>query len=73
MENRKATCCTADKFGNRRLSPIREIFPNPISLRLISTSKETNFENRTKRVESRGLEKKGLSKNIAAILEVSSP
>jgi hypothetical protein len=43
--------------GNRRLSPIREIFTNPFPGKPISSSKRSVFENRTKLAESRGLER----------------
>jgi hypothetical protein len=57
----KVTHCRArdHQSGNRRLSPIREIIPNLFPLKVISSSKQLDFENRTKRVESRGSERNG--------------
>jgi hypothetical protein len=42
---------------SRRKVAIREIIPNLFPLRLISNSKQLDFESRTKRLESRGSER----------------
>jgi hypothetical protein len=39
--------CALNWFGNGRLSPVRQIRPNPFQGKLISNSKRLNFENRT--------------------------
>ena len=54
-----AMFCPANQFRDQRLSPIREIFPNRFPLTLLTNSKQLDFENRTKRAESRGSERNG--------------
>ena len=49
--------CPANQFRDQGSSPIREIFPNRFPLALITNSKQSDFENRTKRAESTGSER----------------
>jgi hypothetical protein len=45
---------------NQRLSPIREKRPNSFPLKLVSSSKQANFENRIEWAEYGGSERNGL-------------
>jgi hypothetical protein len=47
------------RIRNRMLLPAREDLQNPISSEFISSSKHSNFENRTESAESRALERIG--------------
>jgi pilus assembly protein Flp/PilA len=67
------TIITKQLAIDRKLSPVRKTFANLFSLKLISNSKQSDFENRTKTAGSRGRRESALSENNRVILPVGSP
>jgi hypothetical protein len=55
--------CRSWSVRNQMLSPFREKRQNIFRSRVISNSKRSNFENRIEWMESRALERNGLSEN----------
>jgi hypothetical protein len=47
------------RIRNRMLLPVQKELQNPVSLRFVSLSKHSNFENRTESAESRASERNG--------------